>query len=121
MTIYKSPTCGCCAMWIDTLRAQGFRTVVHDDEAMDVIKDRLGVPRALHSCHTAEIENYVVEGHVPAEDLSRLLSERPEVTGLAAPGMPRSSPGMAVPGAPVEPYEVVAFRRDGWTQLYARH
>jgi len=121
VTVYESPTCGCCAKWIDTLRAQGFRTIVHDEQAMDSIKDRLGVPHALRSCHTAEIGDYVIEGHVPAEDLRRLISERPGVAGLAVPGMPRSSPGMAVPGAPAEPYEVVAFRRDGSTQLYARH
>jgi hypothetical protein len=121
LTIYKSPTCGCCAKWVDHVAAAGFATVVHDHEDMDPVKDNLGVPRALRSCHTAQVEKYLVEGHVPAEDIVRLLKERPAVAGLAVPGMPASSPGMAVPGAPHEPYEVLSFRLDGTTERYARH
>lgn len=121
LTVYKSPTCGCCAKWVDHLKAAGFATVVHDESDMDEVKDNLGVPKALRSCHTAQVNQYVIEGHVPAEDIRRLLGGKPKVAGLAVPGMPASSPGMAVPGAPVEPYEVLAFRLDGSTEVYAKH
>ncbi len=121
LTVYKSATCGCCAKWVDHLKAAGFATVVHDEKDMDEVKDNLGVPKALRSCHTAQVEQYVIEGHVPAEDIRRLLDQKPKVAGLAVPGMPRSSPGMAVPGEPTEPYEVLAFQLDGGTQVYAKH
>lgn len=120
LTIYKSPTCGCCAKWVDHVKAAGFATVVHDDDDMDTVKDSLGVPRELRSCHTAQVEKYVIEGHVPAEDIQRLLAERPKVAGLAVPGMPASSPGMAVPGAPHEPFEVLSYQQDGKTAVFAR-
>jgi hypothetical protein len=121
LTIYKSPTCGCCAKWVDYVKAAGFRTVVHDEDDMDQVKDRLGVPKSLRSCHTAQVDRYIIEGHVPAEDIRRLLEQEPKLAGLAAPGMPASSPGMAVPGAPREPYEVVAFQVDGKSEVYAKH
>lgn len=121
ITVYKSATCGCCAQWVEHLRANGFAPVVHDDEGMDAIKDDLGVPPAVRSCHTALVGKYLIEGHVPAGDIRRLLAERPAVAGLAAPGMPSSAPGMAVPGAPVEPYEVLAFTPAGQTTSFARH
>jgi hypothetical protein len=120
LTVYKSPTCGCCAKWVDHVKAAGFEAVVHDDDDMDTVKDNLGVPRALRSCHTAQVEKYLIEGHVPAEDIRRLLAERPRVAGLAVPGMPGSSPGMAVPGAPHEPFEVLSFQLDGTTRLFAK-
>ena len=88
---------------------------------MNGIKDRLGVPKTLRSCHTAQVGKYIIEGHVPAEDLKRLLKERPSAAGLAAPGMPQSSPGMAMPGAPIQPYDVIAFQKDGTAWTYARH
>ncbi len=118
--VYKSRTCGCCADWVDYLKASGFATVVHDEEEMDLVKDSLGVPRPLRSCHTAQVEKYLIEGHVPAEDIRRLLKEHPALAGLAVPGMPASAPGMAQPGAPHQPYEVLAFRRDGSTEIYTR-
>lgn len=121
VTVYKSPSCGCCAKWVDHLTASGFETLVHDESDMDPIKDRLGVPAELRSCHTALAGGYLIEGHVPAEDLARLLHQRPEVMGLAVPGMPSGTPGMAAPGAPHEPYQTLAFQRDGSTRLFARH
>ncbi len=121
LTVYKSRTCGCCAKWVDHIKAAGFPAVVHDDEDMDTVKDSLGVPRGVRSCHTAQVERYLIEGHVPAEDIHRLLKERPKVAGLAVPGMPASSPGMAVPGAPHEPFATVSFQLDGGTAPYASH
>lgn len=121
LTIYKSRTCGCCAKWVDHVKAAGFTAVVHDDEDMTTVKDNLGVPRGVRSCHTAQVEKYLIEGHVPAADIQRLLKEKPKVAGLAVPDMPASSPGMAVPGAPHEPYETVSFQLDGKTAVYARH
>jgi hypothetical protein len=121
ITVYKSASCGCCAKWVDHLKANGFTPAVHDDEGMDAIKDEMGVPRDVRSCHTALLGRYLVEGHVPASDLRRLLAEKPDIAGLAAPGMPGSSPGMAAPGAAHEPYEVLAFTRDGKTRVFARH
>ena len=121
MTIYMSPTCGCCANWVDHVKATGFKTVVHEDEDMETVKDSLGVPRDMRSCHTAQIEKYLIEGHVPAADIRSLLAKKPEAAGLAAPGMPASSPGMAVPGQPHEPYDVLLFQRDGKSQVFAKH
>ena len=121
LTIFKSRTCGCCSKWVDHVAAAGFQTVVYDEEDMTTVKDNLGVPRGVRSCHTAQVEKYVIEGHVPAADIQRLLKERPQVAGLAVPDMPASSPGMAVPGEPHEPYETVSFQHDGRTALYARH
>ena len=121
ITVYKSASCGCCAKWVDHLRANGFAPTVHDEEDMDAIKDEMGVPKGVRSCHTALVDRYLVEGHVPAADLRRLLKERPAVAGLAVPGMPKGTPGMAMPGDAPEPYEVLAFARDGKTSSYARH
>jgi hypothetical protein len=121
ITVYKSASCECCAKWVDHLRANGFAPAVHDEADMDAIKHEMGVPPAVRSCHTALLGRYVVEGHVPAGDLRRLLAERPAVAGLAAPGMPKSGPGMAVPGDDPEPYEVLSFARDGKTAVFARH
>jgi hypothetical protein len=121
LTVFKSPSCGCCSKWVDHVKAAGFTVEVHDVEEMDPVKDRLGVPPDLRSCHTAQVEGYLIEGHVPAADIKRLLGTRPTVAGLAVPGMPKSTPGMAVPGAPAEPYTVLSFQKDGATRVYARH
>ena len=121
LTVFKSPTCGCCSKWVDHVKAAGFTVEVHDEEEMDPVKDRLGVPPDLRSCHTAQLEGYLIEGHVPAEDIKRLLAGRPKLAGLAVPGMPKSTPGMAVPGEPAEAYTVVSFQKDGSTQVFARH
>lgn len=119
MTIYMSPTCGCCAKWVDHVKAAGFKTVVHEDEDMDTVKENLGVPGGVRSCHTAQVDKYLIEGHVPAEDIRKLLAQKPKAAGLAAPGMPASSPGMAVPGQPHEPYDVLLFQRDGTSEVFA--
>jgi hypothetical protein len=121
MTIYMSPTCGCCAKWVDHVKAAGFETVVHQREDMDTVKESLGVPADVRSCHTAQVDKYIIEGHVPADDVKKLLDRKPKALGLAAPGMPASSPGMAVPGDPHEPYDVVLFRRDGSPEVFAHH
>jgi len=119
MTIYMSPTCGCCAKWVDHVKAAGFKTVVHEEPDMDTVKESLGVPRDMRSCHTAQVDKYLIEGHVPAEDVRKLLAQKPKAAGLAAPGMPASSPGMAVPGEPREPYDVLLFQRDGKSEVFA--
>jgi hypothetical protein len=120
MTIYMSPTCGCCAKWVDHVKEAGFKTVVHQDQDMDTVKDNLGVPHDMRSCHTAQVEKYLIEGHVPAEDIKKLLDQQPKGAGLAAPGMPASSPGMAVPGQPHEPFDVLLFQRDGKSEVFAK-
>ena len=119
MTIYMSPTCGCCAKWVDYVRAAGFKTVVHEEQDMDTVKESLGVPPDMRSCHTALVDKYLIEGHVPAEDIRKLLARKPKAAGLAAPGMPASSPGMAVPGEPHEPYDVLLFQGDGKSEVFA--
>jgi hypothetical protein len=121
VTVYKSRTCGCCAKWVDHLRAEGFDPRVHDEETMDQIKDELGVPQAVRSCHTALAGKYLIEGHVPARDIRKLLRYRPKVAGLAVPGMPGGTPGMAEPGTQPSGFEVVAFQLDGKTELFARY
>ncbi len=121
ITIYKSKSCGCCAKWVDHVEANGFAPAVHDEEEMDPIKDELGVPRGVRSCHTALVGKYLIEGHVPASDIRRLLAEKPKVAGLAVPGMPAGTPGMLEPGTKGEPFEVIAFQSGGQTAPYARH
>ena len=121
ITVYKSSTCGCCTKWVDHIRANGFAPVVHDDEEMDARKDKLKVPQDVRSCHTAQIDGYLIEGHVPASDIRRLLADRPKTAGLAVPGMPPLTPGMAPPGEKPRDFEVVSFQLDGSTRVFARH
>lgn len=121
MTVYKSPSCECCTAWVEHLLKNGFSVTVEKQEDMNAVKKRLGVPEGMTSCHTGVIGDYVVEGHVPAEDLRRLLQERPAVHGLAVPGMPIGSPGMEVPGQKPDPYAVLTFTRDGTTRVFANH
>jgi hypothetical protein len=121
ITVYKDPSCGCCTKWVDHLRANGFAPEVQDRPDMDALKDSLGVPAKLRSCHTAVVEKYVIEGHVPAADVKRLLSSKPAKTvGVAVPGMPVGSPGMEV-GTRVDKYDVIAFAPGGATRVFARH
>lgn len=120
VVVYKSPTCGCCTAWADRMRAAGFRLEVHDTAEVSPVKQRLGVPLNLASCHTATVAGYALEGHVPPATVLRLLRERPQVAGLAVPGMPAGSPGMEQ-GAQKDPYEVVAFGAGGETQVFERH
>lgn len=117
--VYKSPTCGCCGKWVQHLRANGFTVRTTDVPNVDPIKRSNGVPGKLASCHTALVAGYVVEGHVPAEDLKRLLAERPKVAGLAVPGMPIGSPGMEGPNP--ERYRVMSFGGVDGTEVYATH
>ena len=117
LTVYKSPTCGCCAKWVDHLKAAGFKVEVHDQANIDPVKMRLAVPENVWSCHTAVVDGYVVEGHVPAELIKRFLAERPAVRGLAVPGMPVGSPGMEGPSP--QDYDVVTFEKNGNTTVYA--
>ena len=119
MAVYRDPSCGCCGAWIAYVRAHGFTVTVHEDQPMNLVKAREGIPGALASCHTAKFGGYVIEGHVPVEDIRRLLAERPDARGLAVPGMPMGSPGMEM-GAP-ERYDVLLIERDGSTRLYATH
>lgn len=111
--IYKTPTCGCCTLWADHMRAEGFAVEMRDLPDLTAVKDSLGVPGMLGSCHTAVVDGYVVEGHVPAGEVKRLLRERPAVRGLAVPGMPIGSPGMEVPGRAPDTYDVVGFGPEG--------
>lgn len=121
MTVYKSPTCGCCGDWIDHMRAAGYTVEAKDTEAMDMVKSLMGVPDEMASCHTATIDGYVLEGHVPADAVDRLLAERPKATGLAVPGMPMGSPGMEVPDGATEPYAAMLFDRDGSAKTYMEY
>ncbi len=116
--VYKSPTCGCCDKWIDHLRAEGFRVRATDVADVGPIKTENGLPPALAACHTAFVGGYVVEGHVPAADVRRLLDERPDVAGLAVPGMPIGSPGMEGPNP--ERYQVLSFGESG-VEVFAEH
>lgn len=119
--VYKSPTCGCCSKWVDHLREEGFEVRTTDTSDLAEFKASHGVPRQLESCHTALVGGYVLEGHVPAADVKRLLQERPAVAGLAVGGMPIGSPGMEVPGSATQPYDVIAFRNNGATEVFASH
>lgn len=118
VTVYKSPSCGCCAKWVDHLRAAGYTVVVHDTDNLDEVMTAFGVPRQLASCHTAKVGKYVVEGHVPADLIAKALREHSGVAGLAVPGMVAGSPGMEG-GAP-QHYDVVAWTSGGQTSVYAR-
>ncbi|GGD49181.1 DUF411 domain-containing protein [Erythrobacter arachoides] len=119
--MFRDPNCGCCLAWVRHVDAAVAESVtVTDSTDMGALKDRLGVPQELRSCHTMVVEGYVIEGHVPAEDIARLLAERPEgVTGLAVPGMPVGSPGMEM-GDRVQPYQVIAFGEAGMS-VFATH
>jgi hypothetical protein len=121
ITVYKDPSCGCCKKWVEHLLANGFAPEVHDRSDMQALKDSLGVPAALRSCHTAVVRTYVIEGHVPATDLTKLLASKPAKTlGVAVPGMPAGSPGMEM-GGRADRYDVIAFAPGGATRIFARH
>jgi len=119
LTVYKTPWCGCCSSWADHMRANGHSVTTKEVDDLDAIKRMAGVPEPLQSCHTAVVDGYVIEGHVPAEDIARLLTERPDAKGLAVPGMPIGSPGME--GGSPDRYDVMLFRPDGSADVYARH
>ncbi len=119
--VWKSPTCGCCEAWIAHLQKAGFEVKTHDVADPGVVRAVRGVPSALASCHTAMVGGYVIEGHVPAGDIERLLKERPRITGLAVPGMPSAAPGMDVTTGSRAPYATLAIDPDGRTHVFAEH
>jgi hypothetical protein len=121
VVVHKDPSCGCCAAWVKHLQDAGFTVEVRDEDNLTPIKERVGVPFGKGSCHTAEVGGYFVEGHVPAEDIKRLLTEKPDAKGLVVPGMPAGSPGMELPDGSVQPYTVELVNRDGSTVAYAQH
>lgn len=112
----RNPGCGCCVGWADHLREHGFEVHLHDSPALQAVKERLGIAEDLRGCHTGMVEGYVIEGHVPAEFVRRLLDEAPDVAGIAVPGMPIGSPGME--GAGARPYDVIAFGARGEADRY---
>lgn len=119
--VYKSPTCGCCRNWVDHLRENGFDVVAIDTDDLAAVKTAHGVPRAVESCHTAIVDGYVIEGHVPSDLIAKLLTERPAIAGLAVPGMPMGSPGMEMPDGTVPRYTVERINADGSTTPFATH
>lgn len=123
MDVYKSPTCGCCSVWVEHVRKAGFTVRVTDmpNAELDQVKTKHRVPAQSQSCHTGVIGGYVVEGHVPAAEVTRLLKERPAVAGIAVGGMPMGSPGMEVPGVKPQQYNVVSFDKAGALKVFATY
>jgi hypothetical protein len=119
IAVYKSPTCTCCGKWIAHLEKEGFKVDAIDTTNLWVVKSMAGISADQASCHTARVGDYVIEGHVPAEDIRRLLAEHPDVRGLTAPGMPLSAPGMDVPSP--QHYQVLLIGKDGNTSVFAEH
>ena len=120
MTVFKDPNCGCCKLWVEYVRKHAFTVTTKDTSDLTAIKNSARVPAGQRSCHTAFVNGYVIEGHVPVEDIKRLLAEKPKVAGISAPGMPMGSPGMEGP-YPADRYEVVSFAADGKTRVFATH
>lgn len=121
VTVYKTSSCGCCRLWVDHMKSNGFDVQSMDVSSADVraVSKAAGLKDEDTSCHTAKIGTYVVEGHVPADDIKRMLKEKPAIAGLSAPGMPQGSPGMEQGSK--EPYDVIAFKKDGTSTVYAKH
>jgi hypothetical protein len=120
MVVYMTPWCGCCKVWADQSTAAGFEVEIREVEALHPVKEELGVPPAMGSCHTARIADYFIEGHVPFDDIKRLLAERPEARGLTVPGMPIGSPGMEQ-GDFRQAYDVYLVRQDGEAEVYSHY
>jgi len=120
LVVFKTPTCGCCAKWVEYMEKNGFTAKVTNMPDLSAVKSQNGLPSKLSSCHTTLVAGYVIEGHVPVEDVRRLLKEKPAgIAGLAAPGMPPGSPGMDIPNSPS--YQIIAFDKTGKTSVYATH
>ncbi len=117
---YRNPGCGCCEKWAEHLRQAGFTVTMEDDPELERRRAEAGVPASIAGCHTAFMGDYVIEGHVPASDIKRLLDEKPQIRGLAVPGMPVGSPGMES-GEDGEKYDVLAFAGDGSSKVFASH
>lgn len=121
MIVYKSPTCGCCQEWIAYIRRHGWTVAVQEMEDLSALKAKHGVPEHLQSCHLALIDGYVLEGHVPVPEITKLLRERPALLGLAVPGMPMGSPGMEMPNGAQDAFDVVSFDAQGATAVFAHY
>lgn len=119
--VYKSASCGCCKAWAKHLQDNGFRVKAHDVVDTAVYREKFGIPQALGSCHSARVQGYALEGHVPASEVKRLLAERPKAKGLAVPGMPPGSPGMEMEGGRRDAYDVLLVRADGKQSVYRRY
>ncbi|MEC4818717.1 MAG: DUF411 domain-containing protein [Scytonema sp. PMC 1069.18] len=120
ITVYRSPYCGCCGGWVEHLRAQGFQTTEIKTEHMEAIKQKYRIPQDMASCHTAVINGYVIEGHVPSKDIKQLISKKLSVVGITVPGMPIGSPGMEV-GNKKEPFNVVSFDKKGNLKVLSQY
>lgn len=121
LAIYKTPACGCCDAWVAHMREAGFLTTVHVVPDTGPIRASRGMPDALASCHTGLAGGYLIEGHVPAADVRRLLAQKPEAVGLAVPGMPMGSPGMETARTDRDPYDTLLVLRSGASRVFARH
>lgn len=121
VVVYASPTCGCCGDWIAYMEDNGHTVQVEETQDLGAIKQQYGIPPELLSCHTAIVDGYVIEGHVPVDAISRLLDEKPDITGLAVPGMPLGSPGMEATGAAPQPFDVIAFDVAGNSEVFASY
>jgi hypothetical protein len=121
--VWKSSTCGCCGKWVEHLEANGFAVKANNaaSATLDQIKRQAGIEEKLASCHTAKVDGYVIEGHVPANDIKRLLEDRPDAVGLTVPNMPIGSPGMEQPDGTTEPYDVLLMKKDGSVEVFASH
>jgi len=120
LTVYKSASCGCCGKWVEHVEKHGFTvTVVNVDDVM-AVKSKAGIPDNLASCHTSKIGGYVIEGHVPAADIKKLLAEKPRAKGIAVAGMPMGAPGMEH-GDHRQPYNTMLLKSDGSTAIFAQH
>ena len=119
ITVYKSPTCGCCTKWIKHLEHNGFVVEALNSRDMSAVKRQMGITRQIQSCHTGEVDGYFIEGHVPADDIKRLLKEKPKAVGLTVPGMPMGSPGME--GHRKDAYSVLLISKDGHREVYSKH
>lgn len=118
MEVFKNASCGCCGGWVEHMRQDGFEVITHDIGDVAAQRRKLGMPERLGSCHSATVDGYVIEGHVPAADIRRLLKDKPNAVGLAVPGMVPSSPGMT---GPKTPYDTLLVGRDGTTRVFAKH
>lgn len=121
ITVYKDPNCGCCTGWVEHLNAAGFKTQIVETMDRTALLARLKLSAEMASCHTGQVGRYLIEGHVPAADIRRLLKERPDAIGLVVPGMPIGSPGMEMPDGTREAHDVLLVKKDGATAVFAHH
>jgi hypothetical protein len=120
ITVHKSQYCGCCERWMELLEEAGYNVIVSNHDDLESFKESLHVPTHLHSCHTAVVDGYIVEGHVPLEDIGSLLAQRPDAVGIAVPGMPAGAPGTVTRGRQ-DRYDVILFKANGEEEVFASH